>query len=140
MSERTLVYYTGAHLGARPRSVLHRTNRDQHVTWDRPVKAVPEADAEQLLRTPESFVPALPLGKAAQRLGISAARLEELGEAGVVHVETYQARGEEPETVLVLDELTREGIAEERSSRSSSSEEPDEEGPVDEHPNEESEE
>lgn len=115
MSERLLVYYTGAHLGPRPRTVLRAS--DRHVTWDTPVKSLPAADAADLLAAPASFCPAEPLEAAARRFGIAAKRLAKLGAAGSIHVETFQPRGaEEATAVVVLDELTAAGVAEERAA------------------------
>lgn len=141
MPEIRLVYYTGVHLGKRPRVTLR--GRDGHVVFDKPVRGFPAVDAENLLRSPDSFRPAVPLSKAAQRYGIPAKRLAELGEAGEVHVELFEARGEDPVEVLVMDETTAEGLASEKGTSSEQEEAPEpepEEEPKEEPEDEESEE
>lgn len=108
MRDLQLVYYTGAHLGPKPRTQLR--GGLAHVTWEERVRALPRRDAQDLLAQPLSFREALPLDAAAELLEVDPGRLAQLAEDGKVHVETFRPRGKDPVAVVILDEATAAGL------------------------------
>jgi hypothetical protein len=113
--EIALLFYPG-HLGPigpdGPRSQLR--NRTKGILWDRQVKAVPEPDAADLVRT-GGFLYALTVTAAAKRYGLTQARVKELFRSPQVTASEYLSAPTEdapkpkpvPVVVLTLDTQRR---------------------------------
>ncbi|OQC41343.1 MAG: hypothetical protein BWX64_00969 [Acidobacteria bacterium ADurb.Bin051] len=98
----TLIYYPG-HLGSDPVTELDAVRR---ITWNRPVKAVPEPQATSLV-SDGGFLRALRPAEAARQFGLPLATVGELVAAGRLASATFQPReGGDPEEVVVLDQAT----------------------------------
>ena len=97
----SLVFYPG-HLGKDPVTELDSTRQ---ITWNRPVKRVPEPAATSLVRH-GGFHRALRPAEAAERFGVPLATIGELSAAGHVRRATFQPREGDPEEVVVLDKAT----------------------------------
>ena len=115
--ESVLLAYVGRGLGSEPSTDLGAGRFIQWNRSDKQVRAVPSEIAVRLVRAaPGQFVPVDTLSDAAKRHSIKADRLAELGAAGKVHTATFARRGEEPQTVVILDELTAAGVKAEHKS------------------------
>jgi hypothetical protein len=97
----SLVFYPG-HLGKEPVTELDATRQ---ITWNRPVKRVPEPQATSLVRH-GGFHRAVPPEEAASRYGLPLATVGELTSAGKLRRATFQPREGDPEEVVVLDKAT----------------------------------
>lgn len=99
--QTALVYYPG-HLGSDPVTELDAVRR---ITWNRPVKAVPEPQATSLV-SDGGFLRALRPAEAARQFGLPLATVGELVAAGRLASATFQPREGDPEEVVVLDQAT----------------------------------
>lgn len=107
-----LLAYVGRGLGREPSTDLGGGRFIQWNTSDKQVRAVPAEAAKSITRSaPGQFLPVDTLSEAAKRHSIKADRLAELGAAGKVSVRSLQRRGEEPQPVVILDDVTAAGVA-----------------------------
>jgi hypothetical protein len=105
-TDTQLVHYPG-HLGPLAVSEIDRGLRK--ITWDQPVKRVPTAAAESLVRD-GGFALAVPIEEAAALYGLDLAQVETAIADGSVTSSVYAPRAADPVPVVVLDTATRRAL------------------------------
>lgn len=104
-----LLAYVGRGFGSKAQTVLPDKRAIEWERWT--VRPVPAEFAADLMReSPGQFALVDTLPDAAKRYSLKADRLAKLGELGKVRLATYRKRGEEPVSVLILDEHTKAGV------------------------------
>jgi hypothetical protein len=94
--------------GAAPVTQLRKSG--MKVTWDRPVKAVPERDALDLVRGGGCRL-ALTVDDAAKRYELTKTAVSALARDGVVTVSVYHPLRGVEEPVIVMDRKSRDALA-----------------------------